>query len=278
MKKLILSFAAAMFAMPALAEDLTFVIPGGTKGLYMTQAVGHTEDFARLGYKTDIGAPGNPCGAAELVNSNNHPTLFVWGSDYEASARMGEGCFAPNFTAEDVVAVGYHPVFVCTTDANIDPLNGEYKIGVWLAAESIHVAAVKRLNELAGSALTPIPYDGSGSALTALTNGEIDVALLPKSRAATVKESGGACKYMFANPDQDTDAKSLVELHNDSTLNLTTMDVIVAKNWDAAKEKIAEIYNDSSSSVNQNTSRYNNNVPDNVLELWNSAVEAFVIK
>jgi hypothetical protein len=233
-----------------------------------------------MNYTTDIGAPGNTCGAAELVNSNAHPTLFIWGSDYQASAQMGDGCPVPEFNAEDVIAVGYNPVFVCTTDAAVDPLVGDYKLGVWLGPEAIHVAAVNRLNSVAGSNLTPIPYDGSGSALTALTNGEIDVALLPLSRAKTVKESGGACKYMFAAADQSADAVSLPEVYNSPALNLTAMDIIVAKNWEIneAKSVLEKIYSDTASSVSQNTTKFNNNVPDNVMESWTSSIAAFVIK
>jgi ABC-type amino acid transport substrate-binding protein len=280
MKLTTLIVAAIVFASPVLAENVTFVIPGGTKGLYMSQAVSHTEDLTRLGYSTDIGAPGDTCGAAELVNNSDHPSLFIWGSDYQASAQMGDGCPVPEFNAEDVIAVGYNPVFVCTMDAAVDPLVGDYKLGVWLGPEAIHVAAVNRLNSVAGSNLTPIPYDGSGSALTALTNGEIDVALLPRARAETVKESGGACKYMFANADQDAEVKSLVEAYNDPMLNLTTMDVIVAKNWnsDDAQNLMQEVYDDPASSVSKNPTKYNNNVPDNVMDLWTGSVEAFVTK
>jgi hypothetical protein len=280
MKLTTLIVAAIVFASPVLAENVTFVIPGGTKGLYMSQAVSHTEDLTRLGYSTDVGAPGDTCGAAELVNNSDHPSLFIWGSDYQASAQMGDGCPVPEFNAEDVIAVGYNPVFVCTMDAAVDPLVGDYKLGVWLGPEAIHVAAVNRLNSVAGSNLTPIPYDGSGSALTALTNGEIDVALLPRARAEIVKESGGTCNYMFANADQDAIVKSLVEMYSDPKLNLTTMDIIVSKNWDTEKVTtlMQEIYSDPASSVSQNPSKFNNTIPADVMSLWTAAIAAFVIK
>jgi len=280
MKLLTLAIVATMTAMPALAESVTFVIPGGTKGVYMSLAVSYTEDLAAMNYTTDIGAPGNTCGAAELVNSNAHPTLFIWGSDSEAGARMGNGCPAPQFSAEEVIAVGYTPVFVCTANPEIEPLSGEHKVGVWLANEAVHASAINQLNTVAGSNLTPIPYDGSGSVLTALTNGEIDVALLPLSRAKTVKESGGACKYMFAAADQSADAVSLPEVYNSPALNLTAMDIIVAKNWEIneAKSVLEKIYSDTASSVSQNTTKFNNNVPDNVMDLWTSSIAAFVIK
>jgi len=277
MKLTTLIVAAALVAGPALAEDATFVIPGGTKGVFMAQAVSHTEDLARLGYTTDIGAPGNTCGAGELVNTSDHPTLFVWGSDSEASAAMGDGCPAPSFTAEEVVAVSYNPVFVCTQDPALDPFVGEHKLGIWLGVETVHAAAVTRLNTVAGSNLVPVPYDGSGSALTALTNGEVDVALLPRSRAAKVKEAGGACKYMFANPDQDADTNSLVEMYGEPALNLTSMDIIVAKNWDSA-DNLSAIYNDPASSVSQNPDKFNSDVPAEVMMLWGEAVQAFVTK
>lgn len=279
MKLTALLVAAVMTAGPALAEDVTFVIPGGTKGLYMAQAVAHTEDLTRFGFNADIGAPGNTCGAAELITNSDHPTLFIWGSDYDASAVMGDGCPAPTFAAENVIAVGYNPVFVCTMDPALDPLTGDRKLGIWLGTEAVHTAAVARLNTVAGSNLTPIPYDGSGAALTALTNGEVDVALLPRARAATVKESGGACDYMFANADQDADTKSLVEMYSEPGLSLTSMDVIVALNWDpiVARGVLAEVYNDPASAVSVN-GKYDNNVPAEVMMLWGEAVQAFVTK
>lgn len=280
MKLTTLIISAMMAASPAIAENVTFVIPGGTKGVFMAQAVSHTDDLTRLGYSTDIGAPGDTCSAAELVNNSNHPTLFIWGSDSEASAQMGDGCLVPEFGAEDVVAVSYNPVFVCTMDAAINPLAGDYKLGVWLSVSTVHTLAVDRLNSVAGSNLTPIPYDGSGSVLTALTNGEIEVGLLPRARAATVRESGGACNYMLANADQDTSVKSLVEMYNSPELNLTSMDVIVAKNWNNkdVQTLMQEIYNDPASSVSQNPSKFNNSVPADVTSLWTAAIGAFVIK
>ena len=280
MKLTTLIVSAMMAASPAIAEDVTFVIPGGTKGVFMAQAVSHTEDLTRLGYSTDIGAPGDTCSAAELVNNSDHPTLFIWGSDSEAGAQMGDGCLAPEFSAEDVIAVSYNPVFVCTMDADIDPLVGDHKLGVWLSVATVHTSAVNHLNSVAGSNLTPIPYDGSGSVLTALTNGEIEVALLPRARAEIVKESGGTCNYMFANADQDATVKSLVETYSDSKLNLTSMDVIVAKNWNNTDVHalMQDIYNDTASSVSQNPSKFNNSVPADVTSLWTAAIAAFVIK
>lgn len=277
MKLPALMLATVMACSPALAKDVTFIIPGGTKGVFMGQAVSHTEDLTRLGYTADIGAPGNTCGAAELINNSDHPTLFVWGSDSEASAIMGDGCVAPEFTAEDVVAVTYNPVFLCTLDPALDPLSGEHKLGIWLSTEAVHAAAVDRLNTVAGSNLSPVPYDGSGSALTALTNGEVDVALLPRTRAAKVKESGGACDYMFANPGLAEGVNSLVEMYGEPALNLTSMDIIVAKGWDD-KSVLSSIYNDSTSSVSQNPDKFDSNVPAEVMMLWGVAVRAFVFK
>lgn len=277
MKLTTLTVLAALFAGPTFAEDVTFVIPGGTKGVFMGQAVSHTEDLARLGYTADIGAPGNTCGAAELVNNSDHPTLFVWGSDSEASAVMGDGCPAPSFTADEVVGVTYNPVFVCTLDPNLDPLSGEHKLGIWLSIEAVQAAAVERLNTVAGSNLSPVPYDGSGSALTALTNGEVDVALLPRTRAAKVEEAGGACNYMFANPGQADGVNSLVEMYGEPALNLTSMDIIVAKNW-ADKSTLSSIYNDPASSVSQNPDKFNSDVPAEVMVFWGDAVRAFVFK
>lgn len=277
MKLTTLLVAAVMTAGPALAEDVTFVIPGGTKGVFMGQAVSHTEDLTRLGYTADIGAPGNTCGAAELVNNSDHPTLFVWGSDSEASAIMGDGCVAPEFTAEEVVAVTYNPVFLCTLDPALDPLSGEHKLGIWLSTEAIHAAAVERLNTVAGSNLSPVPYDGSGSALTALTNGEVDAALLPRTRAAKVEDAGGACDYMFANPGQAEGVNSLVEMYGEPALNLTSMDIIVAKGWND-KATLSSIYNDPVSSVSQNPDKFDSLVPAEVMVLWGDAVKAFVFK
>ena len=279
MKLSILMATIMLITLPAIADELTFVIPGGTKGVFMGQAVSHTEDMTRVGYKTSIGAPGDTCSASELVNNSNHPTLFIWSSDAEANAQMGNGCAAPEFAADDVIAMSFSPVFVCTLDPTVDPLSGEYNLGIWLGVEAVHTSVVKKLNSVAGSNLNPVPYDGSSSVLTALTNGEIEVALLPPSRAATVRESGGACNYMFANAEQDTVAKSLVEIYSDTGLNLTSMDIIVSKNWnDKVNALTQEIYSDPSSSVSQNPSKFNNNIPADVMNLWTSAIGAFVIK
>lgn len=280
MKLTTLIVATVMAAGPALAEDVTFVIPGGTKGVYMGQAVSYTEDLTRLGYTTDIGAPGNTCGAAELVASTAHPSLFIWGSDYEAAAQMGDGCPAPKFSAVDVVAHSFGAVFVCVADPTLNPLSGDQKLGIWQSTEVVQTNVVKLLNSLAGSSLAPVPYDGSGGVLTALTNGEVTVGFLPPARAATLIESGGACPYSMSAADISQGSQSLVEKFNDTALELTSLDVIVAQNWDMSTltPLVAGMYADETSSVNANTTKFTPGAPADFDAVWAARVAAFVTK
>ena len=194
MKKLIGIFAALVFSAATPAQEINYIVTGARTGSVVLAAQLLEKDAqADLlgGVKLNLSIPGDACKAFSMVVDSQFKETFVTHSDnlYNATAELKRNplCPIPDFSRAVPVVTEIQGLFlVMPASMDVKSLHtSKLKTG-YAFDNPLYRAWHTQLNQAFGQDHTFVGYNGSGSLITGLVSGEIDVSWLTWSSVVQI--------------------------------------------------------------------------------------------
>jgi hypothetical protein len=281
--KIITVVVTGVFAISALALELTVINTGSKTGSNSVESASYAQDLSAK-HTVEFINPGDGCAAYSIIARTKTPVLFGWANDREALGRSGKGCATFDARPEHIIRFTAEPMYVCSMSgtANEFTKRGESRRVGHTTPAFAFGRTVRAVNESFGTNHKSITYDGTGAAKTALLNGEVDYAFLSVKWAKEIQANNGKCLYAMSDEDQlgipaigklAPSNKKLI-IGNASVWVLVNAD---ANTVDIIRKDIRKIHDNPESAYNKafrNSIIVNwNKTPEQQKESWEISVE-----